>query len=92
MLWKGENRWYVAESGFWKPGWHLVLEEGFDYPEQAIYLNQFTVIEADGKVSVYRNWFQDYNPESITEELEARRIRRGECLGRSDRHTVRRKH
>jgi hypothetical protein len=48
----------------------LVLEEGFDYPEQAIYLDQFTVIEADGKVSVYRNWFQDYNRESITEELE----------------------
>jgi hypothetical protein len=71
MRWKGENRWTVAESGFWKPGWHLVLEEGFDYPEQAIFLNQYTVIEADGKVWVYRNWFQDYNPESITEELEA---------------------
>jgi SAM-dependent methyltransferase len=70
MLWKGQNRWYVADGGFWKPGWHLVLEEGFDYPEQAIYLDQFTVIEADGKVSVYRNWFQDYNRESITEELE----------------------
>ena len=71
MLWKGEKRWYVAESGFWKPGRHLVLEEGFDYPEQAIFLNQYTVIEADGQVSVYRNWFQDYNPESITQELEA---------------------
>ncbi|NIV35510.1 MAG: hypothetical protein GWN58_40480 [Anaerolineae bacterium] len=71
MQWKGEKRWYVAESGFWKPGRHLVLEEDFDYPEQAIYLNQFTVIEADGKVSVYRNWFQDYDPASITAELEA---------------------
>jgi SAM-dependent methyltransferase len=71
MLWEGKKRWYVTESGFWKPGRHLVLEEGFDYPEQAIYLNQFTVIEADGKVSVYRNWFQDYDPATITEELEA---------------------
>ena len=71
MLWKSENRWYVAESGFWKPGKHLVLEQGFDYPEQSIYLDQFTVVEADGKVSVYRNWFQDYDPESITAELEA---------------------
>jgi len=33
-------------------------------------LNQFIVIEADGNVSVYRNWFQDYSVESITEELE----------------------
>ena len=71
MLWKGEKRWYVAESGFWKPGRHLVLEEGVDYPEQAIYLNQFTVIEPDGTISVYRNWFQDYTVVSITLELEA---------------------
>lgn len=64
-----QNRWYAAESGFWKPRSHLVLEAGFDYPEQSVWLDQYTVIEADGKVSVYRNWFQDYTPESITVEL-----------------------
>jgi SAM-dependent methyltransferase len=64
-----KNRWYAAQSGFWKPGPHLVLEEGFDYPEQSLWLDQFTTIEADGKVSVYRNWFQDYTPEAIIEEL-----------------------
>lgn len=63
------NRWYAAENGFWKPGLHLVLEEGFDYPEQSIWLDQYTVIEADGKVTVYRNWFQDCTPEMITAEL-----------------------
>lgn len=61
--------WRALETGFWKPGPHVVLEDGFDYPEQAIWLDQYTVIEADGKVSVYRNWFQDYTPESITAEL-----------------------
>ncbi len=65
------NGWYALESGFWKPGPHLALEEGFDYPEQSIWLDQAIVIEADGKISVYRNWFQDYTPESITAELEA---------------------
>jgi SAM-dependent methyltransferase len=64
-----QNKWYAAESGFWKPGPHLVFEEGFDYPEQSIWLDQYNVIEADGTVSVYRNWFQDYNPETITDEL-----------------------
>jgi SAM-dependent methyltransferase len=64
-----KNSWYAAESGFWKPGLHLVLEEGFDYPEQSIWLDQYTVIEGNGKVSVYRNWFQDFTPETITEEL-----------------------
>jgi SAM-dependent methyltransferase len=64
-----KNGWYATESGFWKPGSHLVLEEGFDYPEQSIWLDQYTIIEADGKISVYRNWFQDYTPETITAEL-----------------------
>ena len=63
------NKWCALESGFWKPGPHLVLEEGFDYPEQSIWLDQYTVIESDGKISIYRNWFQDYTPESITAEL-----------------------
>jgi hypothetical protein len=64
-----KNGWYAAERGFWKPGPHLVLESGFDYPEQSIWLDQYTVIEGNGKVSVYRNWFQDYTPEAITAEL-----------------------
>jgi SAM-dependent methyltransferase len=65
------NAWQVSESGFWKPGPHLLLEDGFDYPEQSIWLDQAIVIEADGKISVYRNWFQDYTPETIRSELEA---------------------
>jgi hypothetical protein len=47
----------------------LLLQEGFDYPEQSIWLDQAIVIEAGGKVSVYRNWFQDYTPESISAEI-----------------------
>ncbi len=64
-----KNGWYAAETGFWKLGPHLVLEQGFDYPEEAIYLDQYTVIEPDGTITVYRNWFQDYTPETITAEL-----------------------
>jgi SAM-dependent methyltransferase len=63
------NGWEAMESGFLKPGPHLLLQEGFEYPEQSIWLDQYTVIEADGKLAVYRNWFQDYTPESITTEL-----------------------
>ena len=65
------NGWYAAETGFWKPGPHLVLEEGFDYPEEAIFLDQAVVVEmGNGRISVYRNWFQDYTQDSITAELE----------------------
>ena len=65
-----KNYWQAMESGFCKPDPHLLLQEGFDYPEQSIWLDQFTVIEGDGKLSVYRNWFQDYTVDSITAELE----------------------
>ena len=65
------NGWYAVEAGFWKPGPHLVLEEGFDYPEQSIFLDQAIVIEETGKVSVYRNWFQDFTRETIIAEMEA---------------------
>jgi len=64
------NGWQARETGFWKPGPHLMLEEGFDYPGQSIWLDQYTVVEANGTVSVYRNWFQDYTPEAIRPELE----------------------
>jgi SAM-dependent methyltransferase len=63
------NGWYAAEGGFWRPGPYLALEMGFDYPEQAIYLDQYIVVEPEGTIAVYRNWFQDYNPDSITVEL-----------------------
>ncbi len=66
-----KNGWYAAQSGFWKPGPHLVLEQGFSYPEQDLYLDQYVVVEADGKISVYRNWFQDYSADTIGTELEA---------------------
>lgn len=65
------NGWYAAGQGFWKPGPHLALEEGFDYPEQFVFLDQVIVIEENGKVSVYRNWFQDFTQKTITAELTA---------------------
>ena len=63
------NGWSAQKSGFCKPDPHLLLQTGFDYPEQSVWLDQAVVIEGDGKVSIYRNWFQDYTPEMITAEL-----------------------
>lgn len=64
-----KNSWYAAQSGFWKPDPHLVLEQGFAY-ENNLYLDQYTILEADGKISVYRQWLQDYTAETIRAELE----------------------
>lgn len=64
------NGWYAVKTGFWKPGPHLVLEEGFDYPEESIFLDQAVVVEENGRISIYRNWFQDYTRDTIMAELK----------------------
>jgi len=65
------NAWHALENGFWRPGPHLVLEQGFDYPAESIYLDQYIIVEPVGTLTVYRNWFQDYAPDMIIAELEA---------------------
>ena len=64
------NSWAVAEAGFWRPGPHLVLTQGFDYPEADLYLDQYIIVTADGAGAVYRNWFQDYSLATISAVLE----------------------
>jgi hypothetical protein len=68
--WSGTS-WQVApEGGFWKPGPYLVLQQGFHYPEADTALEQFLVIEDDGTMTVYRNWFHYYSVETISAVLE----------------------
>jgi hypothetical protein len=64
-----KRSWYAAEAGFWHPSPHLVLENDFKYPDM-IYLDQYIVIDKDGRATVYRNWFQDINQEMIVEGLK----------------------
>lgn len=68
----GETSWYAVDGpGFWKPESHLVLEGRFTYPEHDTALEQYTVIETDGTVTQYRNWFHDYTPDTIAPVVEA---------------------
>jgi len=69
-----KNNWTISEGGFWRPGRHLVLEKGFKYPELNIYLDQYIVIDNEGGLVVYRNWFQDFEGATITAELESGRF------------------
>lgn len=65
-----KNHWYICEGGFWRPGRHIVLEEGFDYSEADTWLDQYIVID-DQACKVYRNWFHDYSLESISRVLHS---------------------
>lgn len=64
-----KNGWYASEGGFWQPGPHLVLEQGFEYPEEGVFLDQYIVVDEAGEIRVYQNWFQDFDPETIRKEL-----------------------
>jgi SAM-dependent methyltransferase len=66
------QQWSVLPNGgFWKPTPYLQLINGFHYPEDDTALDQYIIIEAGGRTTVYRNWFHYYSPETITAELEA---------------------
>lgn len=65
-----KNGWYASAGGFWRPGTHLVLEQGFDYPDQDVWVDQFIVAD-EQDCKVYRNWFHDYSQETIRSVLTA---------------------
>lgn len=66
----GDRSWRLApEGGFWRPGPHLVLETTFHYPEADAHLDQYAVIEEDGRICVYRIWERCYCRDSITDLL-----------------------
>jgi len=66
-----KNGWYASEGGFWRLGPHMVLEQGFDYRDEMVYMDQYIVVDDSGEIMVYRNWFQDYQPGMIQAELKA---------------------
>lgn len=70
-----KNNWYVSEAGFWNPGRHLVLEMGFDYPENDTWLDQYIVINEEGVTTIYRAWFHDYSLKKLTPVIEKANFR-----------------
>ena len=62
-----ERNWYASESGFWRPTPHLILEQTFHYPEESVYLNQYIVIEGNGKITTYNITDHYYSKKDILE-------------------------
>lgn len=63
-----KKNWYISENGFWREKTHIVLEEGFQY-DNDIWLDQYIVVDNEG-VQIYRNWFNDYTVETISEIIQ----------------------
>jgi 2-polyprenyl-3-methyl-5-hydroxy-6-metoxy-1,4-benzoquinol methylase len=68
-----KNGWYVSDGGYWRPGPHLVLEQGLDYSEDDIWLNRYIVVDEE-RVAVYNLWFHDYTLETIRPVLKNSRF------------------
>lgn len=66
---KMENSsWHISEGGFWKPERHICLEGHLIY-EDNIRLDQYVIIEKEGKVETVRNWFKPFTREEIANEV-----------------------
>jgi SAM-dependent methyltransferase len=61
------TRWYTADSGFWRPHPHVVLERQLKYPEIAASCR--LVVVCDEEVTAYRINQTYFSPESIAQEL-----------------------
>ena len=68
---RSKTGWVAFPGGFWRPGPHLVLEQAFAYPEQALQMDQYAVLEESGVLTVYRIWPQGSPSQSITAELRS---------------------
>ena len=64
-----QNCWYISDSGFWRPGKHLVLEQVFDYPEENVRVDQYVVVD-DKNILVYRTWIHNYTLPTIKPVVE----------------------
>ena len=58
---------YVEDGGFWRPGRHIVLEDGLDYGNN-LWLDQYRIID-EGGIASYHNWFQDETARSLQDKL-----------------------
>lgn len=63
------NGWCFLESGFWRDIPHLILEQGYDYPEESVYLNRHIILDEQG-IADYRFWFRDYTLKQLQAIVE----------------------
>ncbi|NYT11102.1 MAG: class I SAM-dependent methyltransferase [Methanomassiliicoccales archaeon] len=63
------NRWYTSHDSFWRSGPYLLLEHSFDYLKEGVRLEQYIVIEDNGKIAAYRFWYKHYSEMELEKVL-----------------------
>ncbi len=64
-----KNNWLLEPLGFWSASPYLALTDGFYYPEENVWCDQYVVLEVD-RTRVFRNWFTEYETGSISRVME----------------------
>ena len=59
---------YKLMDGFWAAGNYVGIQKTFLYPDEAVSLDHFLIIEPDNSWDIY-NWFQHFTPGEIEAEL-----------------------
>jgi SAM-dependent methyltransferase len=67
----GSATWAVRMGGFWRPGAYLELTRYFVYPTVDADLRQTAIVDADGRIAIYRIWNHAYTPATIEPVLSA---------------------
>ncbi|MGD9934747.1 MAG: cyclopropane-fatty-acyl-phospholipid synthase family protein [Dehalococcoidia bacterium] len=67
-----EHGWSAhPDGGFWRSDPYLLATTSHHYAHLDLSVDQYAVFEADGRITVYRNWFRDYDAAAITDVVEA---------------------
>jgi SAM-dependent methyltransferase len=61
--------WHASHDSFWRSDPYLLLEHSFDYPDEGVRLEQYIVIEKNGKITTYRFWYKHYSEMELEEVL-----------------------
>lgn len=64
-----ERTWEYEDKGFWRPIPYLLLTEKIKYPKQGVLLTQYSVLDDNSNLDVYRIWDHAYTKESISKVL-----------------------
>jgi SAM-dependent methyltransferase len=59
---------YRPAGGFWSANPYFEFHNAFVYPDEAVTLDEYVIVEADRTRTIY-NWIQFFSPDSLASEL-----------------------
>jgi len=71
---KDQQEWTFENDGFWKSKPYLELINGFNYPNENVFLKQHTIIDENDIFKTYRFWIHYFTIKTITKILTEKKF------------------